>query len=224
MTNRVTDQTTQNGLISTFKLKGLMPEMSVDRVIIPVVQVANLGATLNVSEFEKWRSVFDDKLPYLDLANITSFTNPLAAGVTKIADTTAMISSVGVLTINGSCGVRLPTGGVGVPATDGVYRLTVRCSTNVTLNISGQITLRDQAAFGDPVTLGTLRATCGVWNLTAIANSQVEIFDSLFAIRASDIANALVVSSLAVGLAGQGQLSIVCTKMIDEIPPSPIFP
>ena len=224
MTNRVTDQTTQNGLIAKFKLKGLMPELEVMRQIMPVVQVASLDDALDVSKFEKWRSVLDNKLPYLDLANITNFANPLAAGVIKVANTTAMVSTVGTLTINGDCGVRLPSGAVGVPAGDGVYRLTVRCSVNSAINLSGEIILTDQAAFGDPVALGTLRSRLGVWNIATTGNAQVTLYDSLLAIRATDIANALVVSSLAVGTGSNGQLSIVCNKLIAEIPPSPIFP
>ena len=224
MSNRITDQQTQNALIAKFKLEGLLAEMSVANIVLPVVNVANLESSLTVGEFEKWRSVFSSSLPYIDPANITNFNSPSIAGVTKVADTTAMVSNPGLIQTNANCGVRLPSGAVGVPATDGTYRLVVTVDSQNAFRGRIKIQLVDQAAFGDPVALGTIRSLFGSGQWTETSDNNNICFDFLFAVRTTLIANAIVISTAAVATTGTGQVCIICTKLIDEIPPSPLFP
>ena len=127
MTNRVTDQKTQNALISEFKLEGLLAEMMVEHRIVPVVQVATLLEEANITDFEKWRSVLLG-MPFVNPNDITAFVgSPFLAGKHNYADTSNSYGGNGAVAAAASFGCRLPGGAVGVPATNGVYRVTVWC-------------------------------------------------------------------------------------------------
>lgn len=179
MANRVTDQTTQNGLIQKFKLDGVLPEMEVLPSIVPVVQVATLTDALNISEFEKWRSVFSGGPPLIDPSDITNFPILFQAGTTNVVSTTHVVSPSSVQAITGNGGCALPGASVGVPATDGIYRITAHGYGQGNTTLDGNVVLTDQAAFGAGVALGTVRSTIGGFSF-ANATSPSNLFFDFF--------------------------------------------
>lgn len=222
MTNRVTDQATQNALIDKFKLEGLLAELSINPVIVPVVTVAAVGDALTVSNFEKWRSVFTKSPVIVDPSNVTPFANPFVLNTYNIADSPEVISSLATSALGGGTGVRLPSAAVGVPAGDGLYRISLISTCIPAANISGQVDLRDQAAFGAAVAIGTLRAKIGDFTTSDGNGPSQLVFDQLVKIRGSLVANAVVFHA-ALGAAGTMSITLVVTKLIGEIPPAVPF-
>lgn len=223
MTNRVTDQTTQNGLIEKFRLKGLLPEMTVVPTIIPVVQVASLQDNLNISEFEKWRSVFSLGSPIIDPSDITLYSDFFSPVNTKVAPTSSILAQKSTAGGSGNTGCALPGGAVGVPATDGVYRISVQMTTEGGTIIQGNVLLTDQAAFGNPVALGTIRSVIGNFGSPRSEQGSSVCFDFYVIIRSTLQANAVVLDPSS-GVNGNFYGAIYVQKLINEIPPNVIFP
>ncbi len=223
MTNRVTDQTTQNGLIAKFRLEGLMPELVVSPVIHPVVQVASLSDPLSVTEFEKWRSVFGSALALIDPNDFTTFVDPFPAVNANISLTSHMRAGTGVMSAANASGVALPGAGVGVVATDGIYRLTVTGASVAGTTGRIQIDLRNQVTFGAGVALAAVVKPLGNTSIRVNTVQQI-LFDAFFIVRSTDLVNAVTLETEATFVNGSGILAYSCTKLIDEIPPNVIFP
>lgn len=224
MTNRVTDQTTQNGLIEKFRLEGLLPEMSVIPTIIPVVQVASLQDSLNISEFEKWRSVFGGTKQLIDPADITEKPIFLNGNSTDVVATSHLVSPLGACTLGtGWNGCALPGASVGVPATDGVYRITLHWAGDGGTNLQGSVLLVDQAAFGIGVAKGTERTIIGNYGGAGAVVSSKVLFDFYVVIRETLIANAVVLN-IDEATNGNASGSLYVQKLINEIPPDVVFP
>lgn len=224
MTNRVTDQSTQNALIKKYRLEGLLAEMQVASIILPVVNVGSVDEAQNTGEFERWRSVFQGGPSLVDPLDLTRFTVAFATGVIKVAPTSHVISDIGAWSYAGSgIGAKLPSGGVGVDATDGIYRITLKGLMAPVTENSGDVSLYDQAAFGDPVAIGTFRSKIGTWHGTKDYGSGFTWWDTFVKIPESLNCNAVVFTSVG-GVVGSGSIEINVTKLIDVLPPVVIFP
>jgi len=223
MGNRVTDQTSQNGLIEKFSLKGELPEMEVSPVIQPVVQVATLDDGLSVSEFEKWRSVFSVSAELIDVANVHVDAIAFQAGVTKCDLSSTVHTFLGACTAVGRWGCATPGGSAGNHSTDGIYRITISSVVLTPAIFVGTVSLYDQAAFGDPVALGTLRQSIGTWTTMQPHEGPVIIFDKFVKILTTDQINSVLLD-FSIGTAGTGAMAMTVTKLIDEVPPFVIFP
>lgn len=224
MTNRVTDQETQNALIEAFRLEGLLPEMAVSPVIIPVVITKDLGGDAGVTEFEKWRSVFSGSVMMVDRNNNTAVTSPLATAVTNVLASTNVVGNGGLIQLSANYGCALPGGSPGNDATDGIYRITITQALIGLTRHRVDLHLYDQAAFGLAVALGTDRGTIGSFNIEATLGNKTVVWDAFLRLRTADLANAVVMKTAAAGVNGTGSISMTVTKLISELPPFVIFP
>lgn len=218
--NRVTDQTTQNGLIDKYKLHGSLPEMVVSPVIQPMVNVGSLDNAQTVSTFEKWRSVFQQMPMLVDPATTASHALSFN-GNDNIYAESQVTTQIVAISSGGNFGCALPGGSVGNSATDGVYRLTFRVASNGgagSTNWNGSLTTRKQSFFGPNVALGTQGAVLAYWSFQDGDKSfDGTLLDMLFLIRTTDDVNALAFFATSGG-AVTASFQIVLTKLIDEIP------
>lgn len=224
MGNRITDQTTQNGLIDTFKLKGDLPEMEVSPIVQPIVEVARLDNSLTVSDFTKWSAVFGGSRPLIDPADITNYAQFWPPATSNIAPTNALVMPQGNTgNFGGNGGCALPGGSVGNHATDGIYRITLLFANNGGAIFRGNIKLTDQAAFGLGVALGTVRSTIGTFTTQNQTEGTHLVFDMFLLLRTTLQANAVVFEATT-GVNGTHTASCYVQKLIDEIPGNVIFP
>jgi hypothetical protein len=224
MTNRVTDQTTQNALIAKFRMEGVLPEMEVSPTIAPVVLVATLSEALNISEFEKWRSVFNGP-PYID-PNDTEVegTGPFLLNTNNISAETNHYAGDTGFTSPSKFGCAIPGAAVGQNALDGVYRVTVWCSGhngNFTI-IEGRLV--QTPAYGSSVAASTFRKSIFKTESRTEDGGGGPIIDILIPILKTDLANAVELKSTSATSTGIGCAQITVQKIISEIPPSPLFP
>jgi len=223
MSNRVTDQSTQNALIKKYRLEGLLAEMSVLPSIVPTVNVGTIEEAQNTSEFEKWRSVFSGNRQIIDTADLTEVTPFWATGVTKVLASNIVVGGMGTQQVTGICGCALPGGSAAVAATDGVYRILFQGSSASNASLRGNIILTKQAAFGDPVALGPQRGLIGTFNIGGPEAVSGNCFDFFLVIRTSLDVNAVVVHAVN-GSSSTYGLGLYVQKLIDEIPSNVIFP
>ena len=225
MSNRVTDQQTQNALITAFKLEGVLPEMEVSPTIIPIVEVAKLASALTVSQFERWGSALNGGPPLVRISDITNFTNPFVSGVDKVAPTSQVVSRPGTFNAGGKFGCAFPGGSSGVPSTDGLYRVTVEMSAATGATHIFDAELYDQSAFGDPAALGTFRGFLGSFQNPKTQGGVTVVFDIFVVLATLDVVNAFVLTATATGsVNGSGTCTIRITKVIAEIPDAVIYP
>lgn len=224
MGNIITEQETQTALIEQFRIKGRLPEMEISPVVQPVAIVATLDTSDSVSQFEKWRSVFSFDSQLIDPNDFFSSANIFPAAANHIFSESYVRGGVGIMDVTGTFGCGIPGGAVGVPATDGIYRLQVAGMGIAGAVGSIKISLYDQAAFGFGVPLGVARKFLGITALQGNSVYNPNLFECFFIVRTTDIANAIVFLPQAGFVNGNGIFQVSCTKLIDEIPPNVIFP